>query len=149
MRTDQYLLDGAGRQLFPYGGPNSYNIHNLAEYRVVMDWVDRQPAMIIASHLRPEFAFIICLSSIGKYATPEGKPNSEGVEELAKALPEFGKTLERAPLHRLVDIVLRYTSELIGMPPEPRSHALAEGKPLWEVTEKDRQTGKVISEATI
>lgn len=147
MNTEKPILDASGRFIYKVGGDQAWRVHDAGDYVVSMEWVDKQPAMVIWSKRRPDFAFAICLSSIGKYATPEGKPNPEGVEELAMALPDFGRAIERSELHRLVDVVLRYTSELIAMPPAP-SEVLKEDlrNPLWEVTEKDVQTGKTISE---
>ncbi len=151
MNTQNPLLDAQGRQIFHVGGEKAWRIHDAGDYFVSMEWVDGAPAMIIVSKRRPDFAFAICLSSIGKYATPEGRPNPEGVGELALALPDFGRALERTELHHLVDIVMRYTSELILMPPVPIEVLRADrpAQKLWEVTEKDAHTGQTISEATI
>lgn len=150
MNTNNYILDAQGRQLFSIGGPHAWRIHDAGEYIASMEWVDGEPAMILVAKSRMGFAYAICLSSIGMYALPNGKPNPEGVEDLAKSLPDFGKALERAELHRLVDIVLRYTSELIAMPPTPREVQLADAsRPLWEVTHVDPQTERAIKEVTI
>lgn len=55
----------------------------------------------------------------------------------------------RVRANLLVDIVLRYTPELIAMPPAPRAIRLSDaGRPLWEITREDPH-GKVISEAAI
>src|SRR3546814_16230088 len=81
--------------------------------------VDAEPAMVIWSKRGPDFAIAICLSSIGKYATPEGRPNQEGANELAKALPDFGRAIWQMELSHLLDIVMRYQPELTGLHTAP------------------------------
>ena len=150
MDRNNYILDASGKQMFAVGGRNAYATHDAGQYIVSTEWFENEPAMFIWSKIKPMFAFGICLSSIGKYAEPDGRPNAEGVEELALALPDFGKAMERSELHRLIDVVLRYTPELIAMPPVPLSVRREDaGGALWEVTEKDDKTGRTISEASI
>lgn len=150
MQVKSPVLDAQGRTLYQIGGPNAWRMHDAGEYNVSMEWHENEPCMVLVAKSRPEFAFAICLSSIGKYATPEGGPNEEGLNELAKALPDFGKALERSELHRLLDIVLRYTPALIGMPPTPKAVREAQsGGAMLEITEKDKGSGKVLKEVTI
>lgn len=148
MNTKFPLYDSSGRLLFAVGGAQAWKTHDCHGYNVSMEWVDGEPAMVIWSRLAPDFGFAICLSSVGKYATPEGKPNQEGVDALAMALPDFGREICARELHRLVDIVLRYVPELIAMPPTPRDVRKADaGGAIWDVTQKAND--KTISEASI
>lgn len=148
MNTKNPIYDASGRPLFACGGNKAWRTHDLGGYQVSMEWVDGEPAMVIWSTLNREFGYAICLSSIGKYATPEGKPNEEGVTELAKALPDFGREISRLELHRLVDIVLRYAPELILMPPAPIDVLKADLRaPIWDVTEKINH--KTVAEVSI
>ncbi|HEY9545271.1 MAG TPA: hypothetical protein VIR56_04645, partial [Solimonas sp.] len=108
-----------------------------------------EPAMVIWSKRGPDFAIAICLSSIGKYATPEGRPNQEGANELAKALPDFGRAISQMELSHLLDIVMRYTPELIGMPPAPLEVFQSSlPDPILELTAKNER-GQVIHEVSI
>lgn len=152
MNTQNPVHDAQGRPLFQIGGDTSYNTHDCGEYQVSMEWDETEPMMVIwsATRGRSDFALAICLSSVGKYATPEGNLNVEGATELAKCLPLFGRDIDQSNLHRLADVVLRYVPELILMPPRPRSAALEDQRgPLLEVTEVNRDSGKVIRETSL
>jgi len=152
VNTKYPVHDAQGRPLFQIGGGNAYRTHDCGEYQVSMEWDETEPMMVIWSSKinRNDFALGICLSSIGKYATPEGTLNQEGANELALCLPCFGKDLTKENLNKLADVVLRYTPELIAMPPKPRDVALDDLKrPLLEVEEISRDSGKRIREVTL
>jgi hypothetical protein len=150
MNINKPILGADGRPFYCLGGMQAWRTHDAGDYIVSLEWVENEPAMVIWSKRGAAFAFVICLSSIGKYATPEGDPNPEGANELARALPDFGRAIERTELHHLVSIILRYTPELILMPPMPREVWEADNRddPFLEVTTKDER-GKVIAEVEI
>jgi hypothetical protein len=149
MNVQQPILGASGRPFYCMGGNSAWRTHDAGDYAVSLEWVENEPAMVIWSKRGGESAFCICLSSVGKYATPEGLPNEEGVLELAKALPEFGRAITRLELHHLVDVVLCYVPELILMPPvPPEIREAAKPDPLMEITEVDER-GKVTREVSI
>lgn len=125
----------------------AWDWHDVGPYMIVMDWVDGEPAMVLTTRTGRS-SFAICLSSIGKYADPSGVPNPEGVRELWRALPELGREQTESELRYLTDAVLRYTPQLIGMPPEPRAVQVAGKSPLVEIEHVD-ENGKRLSEVAM
>lgn len=151
MNTKNPIRDAHGRSLFAIGGAQAWKTHEAGDYRVSMEWIDGEPGMVIwSAHASRDFAFAICLSSAGKYATPSGSLTEEGADELARALPALGREINRRELVALADVVLRYIPELIAMPPAPleirRSDLV---RPLLEVEERDRATDKTLSHVSI
>src|SRR3546814_19590646 len=99
--------------------PRSTRTDTLFPYTTLFRYVDAEPAMVIWSKRGPDFAIAICLSSIGKYATPEGRPNQEGANELAKALPDFGREISQMELSHMPVIAMLSPPALLDMPPAP------------------------------
>jgi len=151
VNTEFPLLDPDGRPRFALG-VTAFRTFAAPPYTVALDWVEDEPAMVLwTANAERGAAFAICLSSIGKYALPDGKPNPEGVTELYRSLPDFGRARTEAELRFLTDIVLRYTPDLLHMPPQPRDVALhAKREAMFEITESDEpQGGKVLGEVVI
>jgi hypothetical protein len=71
--------------------------------------------------------------------------------EALAALEVLGKDAnDKQAFLALVDCVVRFAPELVHMPPTPRSiRREMAGQAMWEVTAKDKNTGKVISEAAV
>ena len=88
--------------------------------------------------------FGICLSSIGKYADPSGKPTPQAFLECWRALPILGRAQRDMEVYRLLDVILRHTPDLIRMPPSLRDA----GQPVLEITRHDEQ-GRRVDEALL
>lgn len=147
MNTRDPLHDFAGRPCFALGH-TAYSTHEAGIYRVALDWVEDEPAMVIWTD-RGDGAFAICLSSAGKYADPSGRPNPEGMRESLRSLPMLGRDQTETELRALTDVILRYMPDLLRMPPQPRAVALeSAGRPLVEVTERT-QDGQMLREVVL
>lgn len=82
--------------------------------------------------------FGICLGSIGNYADPSGKPTPQAFRECWRALPILGRAQLDLEVYRLLDVILRYTPDLIRMPPSPRDVRLRDaGQSVLEITRHD------------
>ena len=76
MNTETPLYDTSGRPIFMLGA-TAYRTFRAGAYMVALDWVQDEPAMVIWTQTG-KTAFAICLSSAGKYAEPDGRPNRAG-----------------------------------------------------------------------
>lgn len=157
MNINTPLVDTLGRDLYSLGGPTSWKTGTYKGYCVSLEWFSgrrtTEPMLAIwpVAGGREAGVWGICLSSVGKYADPSGKPTPEAFAEARATLVEC---FDRAPLqvevNTLVDVVMHYIPDLILMPPMPRDARQAEaGKALLEVELSDENTGKTLSEDTI
>lgn len=149
MNTQTPLIGTNGLPYFQLGGETALSTHEAGHYKVAMDWVSDEPAIVIWTGLPNSGAFAICLSSAGKYAEPDGTPNREGVRELLHSLEFLGRPQNQAELSQLLDVVMRYMPDLLRMKPPPREIRLeAAGAPVIEITEKT-QDGQTIREVAL
>lgn len=155
MNRDNLILSPTGRQMFRMGGATAKRVFTRGDYCVSLEWLSEgrecEPIMVIwsAHGGRNAGAFAICLSSIGKYADPSGKPTREAFIECWNALPTLGRNQIDIEVFKLVDVILRHTPDLINMPPAPVSIRRAEAvQPLLEITQKD-SNGKTHSEVVV
>jgi len=152
------LVDRKGRTVFSYGGPNCYAEHNYRGYSVVMDWFvgarSTEPMMIIRDEKAGEDhgALGICLSSIGAYVDPDTPSNAApgAFFRCVDQLDCLGKMRIPMEANLLLDVIQRYASDLILMPPTPRQVVRdAQPKAILDVTITDEATGKTHSELSI
>lgn len=154
MNLDALILSPTGRPVYRIG-ENSHAQFHSGDYSVSIEWHieprSTEPIMVIwPKHGgRDAGAFGICLSSIGKYADPSGKPTREAFLECWRALPTLGRAQIDIEVFRLLDVILRHTPDLIRCPPAPPAVRQAEaGEALLEITAKDEH-GKTIDEAIV
>jgi hypothetical protein len=156
MNINQTILDATGREIYTFGGIHAYETHTYKGYLVTLEWFigrrSTEPMMCIQSASQGIDAGMlgICLSSIGKYADPSGRPADTALQACREALPMLGKANLELEVHTLLDVVLHFTPALIRMPPAPMAIRKAEaGKPLLDVELTDERTGKTINEVTL
>lgn len=147
------ILNATGQAMFGVGGKNAHASHEFKGYVVSMEWdeSDGEPLMLIwsASAGRHAGVFGICLSSVGKYAKPNGTPEDEGIMECAKALPLLGRDLRPGELNTLMDVVMQFLPDLIRMPPAPRMlRRKAQGEAYMDIAMQDRN-GRTVSEVSL
>lgn len=157
MNINPGILDANGRETFYVGGTNSHAQHVYKGYAVSMEWFSgmksQEPMMVIwpLSGGRDCGAWGICLSSAGKFVTPEGGPTPEAFTEAAEVLRDtFDRDALMVEVNTLVDVVTRFAGDLILMPPTPRAvmadNAAARG-PVLDVVRQEN--GKTVSEVTL
>ena len=151
--SQSVILNATGQAMFAIGGTSAYATHEFKGYVVSLEWdeTDGEPLMLMWSQHagRNAGVFGICLSSVGKYANPNGTPTDEGILECAKVLPLLGKDLRPTELNNLMDTVMRFIPDLIRMPSAPRALRLkAKGEAYMDITMQDRN-GRTVSEASM
>lgn len=147
------ILSPTGRPVFKVGDIAHQQFRS-GDYDVSIEWLTEgrecEPVMAIwspTSHSGGVFG--ICLSSIGKYADPSGGPTRQAFLECWRALPTLGRAQIDLEVHKLLDVILRHTPDLIRCPPQPPSARRAEaGEALMEITRQD-ENGKTLSETII
>jgi hypothetical protein len=134
-------------------GDVAWRQFDAGDYRVSIEWLqegrDCEPVMAIWSPTAVNGGvFAIALSSIGKYANPDGGPSPQGLLECWKALLVLGRARIDMEAFKLMDVILRHTSDLIYCPPMPQDARRAEApEPLLEV--ETQLNGKRVSEVVI
>lgn len=71
--------------------------------------------------------------------------------EAAQALPLLGKDAnDRHALMALIDTVVKFAPELVGMPVAPAAlRRELRGQAMWDVVASNKNTGKTLSEASV
>ena len=155
MNTQHLILSPTGRPLYKVGDiclpgfPKPYR-----GFMVSIEWMNEgrecEPVMCIWSPQSMDGGvFAICLSSIGKYADPSGDPTPLAFLECCRALPTLGCMQIDIECHRLLDVILQFTPDLIRCPPQPTDMRLAEAsEALLEITQQTTD-GKTLAEHVI
>lgn len=143
-----------GGETYLFGGEGAAYTTTYKGYFVSLEWFignrTTEPMMIIQSARRAanDGALGICLSSIGAYADPSGRPADGALDRVRESLRDLGKDTLDIEVHTLMDVILHFAPKLILMPPTPRKLRLdAKGEPIWEVTRKEN--GRKVQEVTI
>lgn len=154
MNPSSPLLGATGAPLYCVGA-DAHARHEAGDYTVSLEWLNEgrssEPVMLIWTNGGGLDAgvFGICLSSIGKYADPSGKPTPQAFLECWRALPVLGRAQLDMEVYRLLDVILRHTPDLIRMPPSPREVRLRDaGQPVLEITRHDEH-GHRVDEALV
>lgn len=154
MDINSAILDASGRETYYVGGTNSHAQHTYKGYAVSLEWFSgmrsQEPMMVIwpLAAGRDTGAWGICLSSAGKYATPDGKPTQWAFAEAAITLAEiFDRVPLQIEINALVDVVMRYIGDLILMPPTPKAVMRDNAEARGSVLEVKRlENGKLVDE---
>jgi len=153
--------------MFSVGGRHAYKTAVKNSYVVSLEW------MAIGKHVRAVMCiwpasnvfvtgegqgiWTITRNCIGEFVgfnrddKCTGGPSQHCFREAREALPLLGKDInDKAALHELVDVVVAFAPELVLMPATPKhvKHALA-APAMWELTATDKNTGKVLHEASV
>lgn len=154
MNVDQLILSPTGRPVVKVGDV-SHAQFRAGDYCVSIEWYGQrrecEPIMAIWSKYggRSAGVFGICLSSIGKYADPSGRPTPAAFLECWNALPTLNRAQLDSEVYTLLDVILRHTPDLIRCPPQPPAMRAAEApEPLLDVQWK-KADGTTVSEKTV
>lgn len=155
MDLNPRIIDTAGREMFTVGGDQAAYTTTYKGYCVSLEWFVGQrttePMLCVwpVINQRESGVWGICLSSAGKFATPEGTPTPEAFTEAREVLVTmFDRAALGVEVNNLVDVLMRYIPDLILMPPTPRQVVLdSRGRPIWEV--ERQENGRTVAEVTI
>lgn len=151
MNLDALIVSATGRPMHKVGDVAHAQFRS-GDYHVSIEWLSEgrecEPIMAIWSPTSMHGGvFAIALSSIAKYADPNGSPTREAFIEAWRALPTLGRAQIDIEVYRLLDVILRHTPDLIRCPPMPPAARRAEAAaPLLEVTTQinDRKVSEVV-----
>lgn len=155
-----------GRPMWSFGGQRSYKTDTHRGYIVSLEWVGEgkkaQACMCIwpASNVfvagEGGGTWVIGRRAITEFVgfNREGKCTGSASEhcyrECLEALPVLGK--DRTDKHAflaLVDTVIKFAPDLVLMPATPRAIRFDNSNAMWEVTAKDKNSGRVLSEREV
>lgn len=161
------VLSPDGRPLFSAGGGQSWKTFNHRGFVVSLEWVGNHrraaPCMCIWADsnvfVAGEGNGIWCISrralhefvGFDKNGKCTGSASEHCFRECREALPVLGKDrMDKNAFLALVDCVIRFAPDLHHMPVTPKAvrRELA-GEAMWDVTAKDKNTGRVIREAAV
>jgi hypothetical protein len=161
------ILTPDSRPMWSAGGDHAWKTFEHRGFVVSLEWVGNHrraaPCMCIwsASNVfvsgEGNGIWVISRRAITEFIgfTNDGRCTGGASEhcyrEALAALEVLGKDAnDKQAFLALVDCVVRFAPELVHMPPTPRSiRREMAGQAMWEVTAKDKNTGKVISEAAV
>ena len=158
MDINPNVVDAHGRSVFTFGGTDCHAQHTYRGYFVSLEWFvgrrSTEPMMVIqdAKAGHNAGAFGICLSSIGAYVDPDTPSNAApgALKRCMEQLDTLGKASIPMEANLLLDVIQRFASELILMPPTPRDVVrAAQPKALLDVTITHEDSGKTHSELSI
>lgn len=162
------VITPQGLPVFSAGGEQAWKTFEHRGFIVSLEWVGDHrraaPCMCIwpASNIfiagsECNGIWVISRRAITEFVGFDGNGRATGsgsehcYRECLEALPILGKDKnDKQAFLALVDCVIRFAAELVHMPPAPKrvKRDLA-GEAMWEVTAKNKDTGKVISEAAV
>lgn len=161
------ILTPDGLPMWSVGGAQSWKTATHRGYVVSLEWVGTGKKAVASMCIWPESNVFVPGSAdggvwvIGRRAitefvgfTADGKCTGSASEhcyrECLEALPILGKDRnDKQAFLALVDTVIRFAPELVLMPVTPRAIRQAGAPAMWEVTAKDKNTGKVLSEREV
>jgi hypothetical protein len=104
------------------GGKDSYKQFEKGDIVCSLQWVNDEPALILWPKVKRigSGAFVVCLSSAWKYATPQGYPTAYLVEQSIKAAEVMCLEPHNFTLKAIADAIFEHIPDLVEMPPTPQ-----------------------------
>jgi hypothetical protein len=161
------IVSPSGEALFSVGGKNSYKTAIKHGFVVSLEWIRLGKHIRAAMCIWPASNVFVtgegkgiwtitrnCITDFvgfNKDGTCTGGPSDHCFREAREALSVLGKDPnDKGALFELVDVVVTFAPDLVLMPATPK-HVRKQLDPdaMWEVTATNKDTGKVLSEATV
>lgn len=161
------IVSPSGEPVFVVGNSHSYKQATMRGFNVSLEWIGEgrksQPCMCIWPEsnifINREHTGVWCIGrraitefvGFNKDGTCTGNPSEHCFREAREALTVMGKDQnDQQALRALADVVIRFAPDLVHMPVTPIAiRKDLEGSAMWEVTNTDKSTGKVLSEAAV
>lgn len=160
------VLSPQGLPLWSFGGQRAYKTATYRGYVVSLEWVGTGKKAQACLCIWPESNVFVTGEGVGAWVigrraitefvgfTADGRCTGSASEhcyrEAREALATMGK--DRNDKHAflaLVDTVIRFAPDLVLMPATPRSIRYDKSNAMWEVTAKDKRTGRVLRESEV
>jgi hypothetical protein len=152
------ILGPSGEATFRFGGKRAWKQFTYKDYIVSLEWFGPDgrhvDACMVIWNARPNTndagALIVGRRQITKYCDEHMKPTPYAFGEVAQALPVLGRAPLNFEVHALIDTILHHIDDLIHMPIAPLAvRRELSGDAMFEVTHKEKDSGKVLHEAAI
>lgn len=161
------LLNPDGLPMWSAGGKHAWRTFEHRGYVVSLEWVGNHRSAQKCMVIWPVSNVLLAGSSAGMWVIGSraitqfvgfnrddkctGGVSEHCTRECREALPLLGKDRnDKAALSALIDTVIRFAPDLVGMPVVPRSvRQEMRGEAMWEVVATNKGTGKVLSEASV
>ena len=157
-----------GLPMWSAGGQHAWRTFEHRGYVVSLEWVGNHrqarkcmviwPATnVFTGGATSEGMWVISERAITEFVgfTRDDKCTGSASEhcerECRQALPLLGKDInDRHALTALIDVVIRYAPDLVGMPPAPLAlRKEMRGKAMWDVVATNKASGKTLREASV
>ncbi len=161
------VLSPDGRPMFSVGGNASYKTAVKRGFVVSLEWIKLGRHIRAAMCIWPASNVFVTGEGQGIWTITRnaitdfvgfdkankctGGPSEHCFREALEALRILGKDVnDKSALHELVDVVITFAPDLVHMPATPKQVRQQLADPdMWEVTATNKDTGKVIQEATL
>ena len=161
------VLSPDGRPMFSVGGNASYKTAVKHGFVVSLEWIKLGRHIRAAMCIWPASNVFVTGEGHGIWTITRnvitdfvgfdkdnkctGGPSEHCFREAREALHVLGKDVnDKGALHELVDVVITFAPDLVHMPATPKHVRQRLADPdMWEVTATNKDTGKVIQEATL
>lgn len=160
------VLSPDGLPMWSFGGQSAWKTFEHRGYVVSLEWVGQGKKAQACMCIWPATNVFVAGSSqgtwvVGRRAITEfvgftkdlkctGSASEHCYRECLAALPMLGKDRnDKQAFVALVDTVIKFAPDLVGMPATPRSIRIGSSGPMWEMTVKDRNSGRVLAEAEV
>lgn len=152
------ILGPEGLPTFRFGGANAWKVREFKDYVVSLEWFgpngrEVDACMVIWNARKNSHdagAWVIARRQITRFSDEHMRPTEFAFQEAASALPLLGRAPLEFEVRALVDTLLHHIDDLIHMPAAPQRvrRNLAQ-EAMFEVTHKDKHTGRILREAVI
>lgn len=161
------VLSPSGEPMFSVGGNQAYKTATKHGYVVSLEWISIGKHVRAAMCIWPASNVFVtgeghgiwtitrnCITDFVGFNSQDkctGGPSEHCFREAREALQILGKDpSDKGALHELVDVVTTFAPELVMMPATPKSVREQLDTPaMWDVTASNKETGKVLQEATL
>lgn len=161
------VLSPSGEPMFSVGGNHSYKTAVKHGYVVSLEWIAIGRHVRAAMCIWPASNVFVtgegqgiwtitrnCITDFVGFNAQDkctGGPSEHCFREAREALPLLGKDKnDKYALHELVDVVVTFAPELVLMPATPKHVRKAlEAPEMWDLTATNKDTGKVLHEASV
>lgn len=162
------VLSPSGEPIFTAGGNHAWKVATHRGWVVSLEWAKTRRKHVALMVIWPEGNILSpgavangmwaisrnCITEFVGFTKEDkctGTASVHCIREATEALPILGKDRnDKQALLSLVDAVIKFAPDLVLMPVAPPCiRKELNGPALWEVTAKDKNTGKVIAEAEV
>ena len=152
------ILGPNGEETFRFGGAAAHKFAIHKDFAVSLEWFGPNgrevDACMVVWNARKNThdggCYVLCRRAAAHFCDEHNRPTPHAFKEAAEALQILGRAQLSSELSALVDTWMTFMDDLIQMPAAPRRvrEHLAH-QPMFEITHKDKHSGRVLRESVI